>query len=278
MENRYKSQQEITVGYLEAGIEKAKKPPHKLFILGIMAGMFIALGASTSMVACHAIEDYGIAKLVAGVVFPIGLILIILVGGELFTGDCLMVLAAMNKKISFKLMSEKLLIIFLTNFMGAMFVVFLVSLSGQQDMGSGALGAYTIKVAIAKISLTPLQAFMSGVGCNIIVCAAMLLASTAIDTTGKVLGAYFPIMFFVVTGFEHCVANMYYIPAGIVAGSNSEYLQKAIEMYHITSEQFEQLSAINLVYHLLSVTGGNIVGGMVFIGIPLYVLHIKKHS
>lgn len=278
MENTCRSSKEITEGYLDAGILKSHKSTGTLIILGILAGMFIALGASSSMAACHAIENYGVAKLVAGCVFPVGLMLIILVGGELFTGDCLMIMGVWNKKYNRIVMIKKLAIIWFSNFIGAMIIVLIVKFSGQQDMSYGLLGAYTIKAAYAKVTLTPLQAFISGIGCNIVVCAAMLMAYSAKDTTGKILGAFFPIMAFVVAGFEHCIANMYYIPAGILAMMNDDYKELAMETYHLTAEQLDMLNIQSFLANVIPVTAGNIVGGMLFIGLPLYILNIKKHK
>ncbi len=278
MENTCRSSKEITEGYLEAGIQKSHKSTGTLIVLGILAGMFIALGASSSMAACHAIENYGVAKLVAGCVFPVGLMLIILVGGELFTGDCLMIMGVWNKKYNRMVMIKKLTIIWLSNLIGAMLIVLIVKYSGQQDMSYGLLGAYTIKTAVAKVALTPFQAFVSGIGCNIVVCAAMLMAYGATDTTGKVFGAFFPIMAFVVAGFEHCIANMYYIPAGILASMNDGYKEVAMETYHLSVDQLASLNVQGLIMNLIPVTIGNIVGGMLFVGLPMYVLNIKKHK
>lgn len=275
MKNYYRSSKEITEGYLNAGIEKSHKSAKRLIVLGILAGMFIAFGASSSMVACHAIENYGVAKLVAGCVFPVGLMLIIMVGGELFTGDCLMVMGSWHKDYDRMVVLKKLTIIWISNFIGALIMVLIVTFSGQQEMSYGLLGAYTIKVAYGKVTLTFLQAFVSGIGCNIIVCAAMLMAYSATDTTGKLLSAFFAIMAFVVSGFEHCVANMYYICAGLLAMMNDSYKEMAMETYHLTAEQLEVLNLQSLFMNLLPVTLGNIIGGMIFIGLPIYLLNIK---
>ncbi|MFI3208913.1 MAG: formate/nitrite transporter family protein [Eubacteriales bacterium] len=275
MKDNFRNQKEITVGYLNAGIEKSHKGFKRLTVLGILAGMFIAFGASSSMVASHAIENYGVAKIVAGCVFPVGLMLIIMVGGELFTGDCLMVMGTWHKEYDKWVVTKKLTVIWVSNFIGALIMVLIVNLSGQLDISYGLLGAYTIKVAYGKVTLTFLQAFVSGIGCNIIVCAAMLMAYSATDTTGKLLGAFFPIMAFVVSGFEHCVANMYYICAGLLAMMNDSYKEMAMETYHLTAEQLEILNVQNLFMNLIPVTLGNIVGGMIFIGLPIYLLNIK---
>lgn len=277
MREYYRNPKEITEGYLNAGIEKSHKGAKRLFLLGMLAGMFIAFGASSSMAASHAITNYGLAKLVAGCVFPIGLMLIIIIGGELFTGDCLMIMGTWHQAYGKRVVTKKLAIIWISNFAGAMVMALIVAFSGQLELSSGLLGAYTIKVACGKVSLTFIQALVSGIGCNIIVCAAVLLAYSATDTTGKLLAVFFSIMAFVVSGFEHCVANMYYIPAGILAHFNEEYVELAMETYHLSAEQIEMLTLPNMLMNLIPVTLGNIIGGMIFIGLPLYLLNINSH-
>ncbi|MBO7252156.1 MAG: formate/nitrite transporter family protein [Oscillospiraceae bacterium] len=243
-------------------------------LLGIFAGMFIACGASASSVAMHAIPNVGIARLVAGCIFPIGLMMIVFVGGELFTGDCLMIMGCMDKRFSLWNMIRVLAVVFFSNFLGSVVIAGFVSASGQFDYTSGLLGAFTIKVALGKTTMSFGSAFVSGILCNFFVCIAVLMATAAKDIAGKVLAIFFPIMAFVVSGYEHCVANMYYIPAGIFAANNGTYVQTAMETYGYTAAQLEQLSWSNfLMNNLVPVTLGNIVGGMVCVGLPLYLIH-----
>lgn len=278
MENNCRSPKEITEGYLNAGIQKTHKTTTTLIILGILAGMFVGLGASSSMVASHGIEDYGLMKLVAGVVFPVGLMLIILVGGELFTGDCMIVFGVWDKKYTYMCMWKKLAIIWASNFLGALIMVMIVYYSGQLDMSYGGLGAFILKTASGKVSLSWIQAFMSGIGCNIIVCAAMLMAYGATDVTGKIFSAFFAVMAFVLTGFEHCIANMYYICVGILASNNETYVSQAEELFHLSADKIEAINIVGLFNNLIPVTIGNIVGGILFIALPMYVLNIKNEK
>ncbi len=274
---QFKTSKELEYGYMKAGIKKANTNKTTLFILGIFAGMFIAFGAACSMAASHGIADAGLAKLAAGVIFPVGLMLIVLVGGELFTGDCLMILGVMHGKYSIERMVKKLTVIWASNFVGALIVVFLIAFSAQQEMSGSMLGAYTIKIAYSKASLSFLNAFISGIACNIIVCATVLMAYGANDVIGKIGAIFFPILLFVVGGFEHCVANMYYLPAGLLAMCNERYLALAIETYGLSADQLGTLN-ISAIFmnNLLPVTLGNIVGGTVFIGLPLYILYGNK--
>lgn len=278
MENNCRSPKEITEGYLSAGIQKTHKTSITLIILGILAGMFVGIGASSSMVASHGVENYGLMKLVAGLVFPVGLMLIMLVGGELFTGDCMIVFGVWDKKYTYMRMWKKLAIIWASNFIGALIIVIIVYYSGQLDMSYGGLGAFVLKTASGKVSLSWVQAFVSGIGCNIIVCAAMLMAYGATDVTGKIFAAFFSIMAFVVTGFEHCIANMYYICVGILATGNEKYVEYAVEELHLSTEQIASINVGGLFNNLIPVTLGNIVGGIVFIALPMYILNIRNEK
>lgn len=264
---------------VSANITAAKdKTLHSLpgmILLGIMAGFFIACGASASSVAMHAISNVGLARLVAGCVFPVGLMMIVFVGGELFTGDCLMIMSCMHRKISVAAMAKVLVVVWLSNFAGSVLFAALVNASTQYNYTSGLLGAFTIKVAMGKLGMSFGAAFISGILCNFFVCIAVLMAVSAKDIGGKVWAIFFPIMAFVVSGYEHCVANMYYIPAGIFAAANPAYVQAAESAYGYTAAQLaETLTWGNLLLsNLLPVTLGNIVGGMVFVGLPLYLIH-----
>jgi len=191
----------------------------------------------------------------------------------------MMAMACMKKTLSFKRLVITLITVYFGNFFGGLLISTLVAYSGQFDYSSGALGAYTIKVAAGKVSLPFSTALISGILCNILVCVAVLMASAARDSAGKILAVFFPIWAFVVSGFEHCVANMYYIPAGILACRNEVYLQKAGELFGITSDQTASLNWSGmLLSNLIPVTIGNIIGGAVFVGGICYYLHGRSQS
>jgi formate/nitrite transporter FocA (FNT family) len=150
-------------------------------------------------------------------------------------------------------------------------------MSGQWDYSSGMLGAYTIKVAIGKVNISFAQGIISGILCNILVCAAVLMAMCAKDITGKLLASFFVIMLFVTGGFEHCVANMYYITAGLLAECNPQYVELAKEAYGFSQEYLGTLNVENyFVKNLLPVTIGNIIGGAFCVGVPVYYLNFDK--
>ena len=268
---------QIVSANISAAHGKTQLSMIRMILLGIFAGMFIACGASASTVAMHAISNLGLARLVAGCVFPIGLMMIVFVGGELFTGDCLMIMGCMHGKFSVVQMLKVLAVVFLSNFLGSVLFAAMVNATPQFGYSSSLLGAFTIKVALGKVTMSFGAAFVSGILCNFFVCIAVLMAAAAKDIAGKVLAIFFPIMAFVVSGYEHCVANMYYIPAGIFAAANPAYTQTAMDAYGYTAAQLEALTWGNLlVSNLLPVTLGNIVGGMVCVGLPLYLIHGAK--
>ena len=248
----------------------------KLFVRAIMAGAFIALGAAGSSVAAHTIADVGVARLAASVIFPMGLMMVILLGAELFTGDCLMAMSVSDKKQSIKDVVRVLIGVYLGNFVGAAGLALLVNFSGQLNYSGGMLGAYTIKVAMGKVNVTFLEGITSGLLCNILVCAAVLMALCAKDVTGKLLASFFIIMLFVTSGYEHCVANMYYITAGLIAKMNPAYAALAMEQYGYSLEQMQGLNIYGfLVTNLIPVTIGNIIGGGFFVA-TMYWLGLKK--
>lgn len=275
MENSFYTPSEVIKSNIKSAVAKANLPLAKMILLGLMAGAFIAFGGAASSVAAHGVADVGLARSIAGAIFPVGLMLVVFTGSELFTGNSLMIMAVIDKKITLLKMIRNLVVVYFANFIGALIIDVLVFLSGQFDFSGGGLGAYTIKVALAKTGIAPVTAVISGILCNILVCLAIVLAGTAKDSIGRIFGIFFPIAAFVVCGFEHCVANMFYIPAGMLAATNTAYVQKAHELYGITAQQCSSLTHFAGTESLLFVTIGNIIGGVLFVGVVLYMAHIK---
>lgn len=267
---------EVIEQNIQNGIKKTNLTTKKLILLGIAAGFFIGIGAEASSLAMHGISNVGLARTVAGTVFPIGLMLIVLLGGELFTGNCLISMAVYDKKAKLKGMIRNLTIVYISNFIGAALMAWMINNCGQLNFSDGGAGAFTIKVALGKVGIDPMQAIVSGILCNVLVCLAIFMAATAKDVAGKCIAIFFPIFVFVISGFEHCVANMYYIPAGILAAHNPIYAAKATELYGITAEQLSGLNFGTMFSNLLPVTIGNIIGGMVFVGLLYWYLYRKK--
>ena len=278
MEKLFNSPEEVVEGNICGGEKKVSLPLFKMILLGVMAGAFIALGGATSSTAAHAVENVGLSRFVACAIFPVGLMLITFIGGELFTGNCLTAMGAMDHRFSWSKVARDLCIIWISNLIGALIIVVLTYYSGNLDYSGGLLGAYSIKVALSKATITPIKGITSGILCNILVCAAILMGAASKDISGKVWAIFFPIMAFVVGGFEHCVANMFYIPMGILASTNESYVSKATEAYGITAEQLANLSVGGFFTNQIPVTIGNILGGMIFVGLPCYMAHCKKNK
>lgn len=268
------SPKEIIDLNINGAVNKANLKLSKMIAMGILAGMFIAVGGVTSNTAVHSITNVGLARTLAGCIFPLGLLMIVLVGGELFTGNCLMVMAALDKRIRVSLFLRNLLVVFFANLLGSLIMDVLIFYSGNLNIGNGAVGAYTIKVALDKATITPLRGITSGILCNFLVCMAILKGAAAKDAAGKIMATWFPICAFVINGFEHVVANMYYIPIGIMAATNPTYTAKAEELYGITAAQLEHLHVGGVFGNLIPVTIGNILGGF-FIGLMLYFINVR---
>lgn len=280
MENNFYTPVQMIENNIKGGINKANLGLIKMILMGMFAGMFIAIGAEGSSLAVHTITDVGIGRALAGAIFPVGLMMLMVIGGELFTGNCMLSMALVDRKITVLQMLRNLVVVYFSNMAGAVLTAYVVFLSGQYDYSSGGLGAYTIKVAMGKVGMDFSKAFFSGIMCNILVCIAVLMAGAAKDIIGKLFAAFFPIMIFVVSGFEHCVANMYYIPAGIIAATNSDYVNKASELYGYSAEQIHDQLSIGHFFgsNLLPVTIGNIIGGGIIVGLGLYAITKLKNK
>lgn len=263
---------EICNAAVGAGCSKAALKTYQQAVLGILAGAFIACGGVVSAVASHGITNVGVSKFVGGAVFPVGLILVVICGAELFTGNCLMVVPLVGKEVTLKPMIKNWIVVYIFNFIGSVIVAFLVFESGTFGMSSGKLGGTVIKVASTKASLSFGTAFCSGIMCNFLVCLAVWGAFAAKDIISKIVIIWFPIMTFVTCGFEHSVANMYFLTAGLFAKSNPSFVAAS------GISQDKIVSAAGIVHNLIPVTLGNIVGGSIFVGLAYFVVYKYKSS
>ena len=267
---------EIAQRFIEVGMKKSKLPIYKLLLLGIMGGAFIAFASEGSNAAIHTIESVGIAKALAGALFSTGLMLVVITGAELFTGSTLLVVSAAQKLSSWKGMLKNWFFVYIGNFIGAMLIVLLVFWSGQFDFSNGLLGAFTIKVAAHKTGLPFLEAFTMGILCNWLVCLAIWMGFSTRDITGKLLTIFFPIWLFITSGFEHSIANMYYIPAGILAKMNPEWAAGALKL-GVSKEALATLDWNTfIINNLFPVTLGNIIGGSFFVGFLFWLSFLYK--
>ena len=273
MEKYFNSPAEVIEANIKASEGKAALSTGKMILAGMFAGAFI--GGAAGSTAAHGIADVGAGRALTGAIFPVGLMMVVILGGELFTGNCLLVIAALEKRISWKKMLRNLIIVYFSNLAGALLIAALLALSGNMDYSGGLLGAYTIKTAIGKAGISPIKGIASGILCNILVCAAVLMAAAAKDIGGKAWAIFFPIAAFVIGGFEHCVANMFYIPAGMLAAMNPEYVIKAQEAYGLSAEQIAALNGWGFLQNLIPVTLGNMIGGILLVGVPMFLIHRK---
>ncbi|MGL5676776.1 MAG: formate/nitrite transporter family protein [Cellulosilyticaceae bacterium] len=273
MSKNYLAPNEITDYTIVGGEAKINRRNMVVFLMAIMAGVYIALGAIASSTAAHAIADKGVAKLVTGAVFPIGLMFVVINGADLFTGNCLIAMACFEKRVKYVQLFKNLGIVLLGNFIGAVTFAFMQANSGMFTMSDGKFAAYVLKTAEHKATIPFSEALILAIICNVFVCAGILMMYAAKDITGKVLAGFFAIFAFAISGAEHVVANMYYVPAGLFTKMNPEL----VEMSGIALEKLEGLTWGNFfINNVIPVTIGNFIGGL-FIAVMYYLIY-KKYT
>lgn len=277
MEKKPLKPAEILDYTIAAAHGKAEGSFKKLLILGIMAGAFIAFAAEGSNMAAFNLfanpGTYGLGKALAGVVFGTGLMLVVLAGGELFTGNTMMLAAVCQKEVSAAKMLRNWIIVYIGNLIGSVFIAYMMAHSGLFASGGDILGAVTLKIAVYKVNLGFSQAFYLGIMCNWLVCLAVWISSGAETMTGKIFSIFFPIWLFITSGFEHSVANMYYIPAGILIKANPSFAQ----LSQLSPDVLNSLTWSSFALHnLIPVTLGNIVGGGIFVGMAYWYVYKKS--
>ncbi len=278
MEKLFLSPPEITENCIEVGCKKVSLSAYQRCLLAILAGAFIAFAAEGSNAAIHTIHSVGIAKALAGALFATGLMMVVVAGAELFTGNHLIVIACLTKRASWPALVKNWLFVYSGNFIGAMIIVAFILYSGQLNFSGGLLGGFTIKTAVYKVGLTFVSAFLMGIMCNWLVCLAVWMSYAAGDIVGKLAAIFFPIWLFVTSGFEHSIANMYYIPAGIFAKSNPAWVQAAISLGVKPAEISGLTWGSFVINNLVPVTLGNIVGGTLFVGMIYWFCYLHKND
>jgi formate/nitrite transporter len=254
------------------GVAKATSPWFTVFVLGILAGAYIGFGGllSTTVTFDTAAKwGLGFTKILGGAAFSVGLMLVVIAGAELFTGNNLMVSSVMSREITLSTMGKRWAVVFVANFIGSILVTLLFYYSGLWKTGDGALGAAAVKIAYNKVSLSFSEAFWRGVGCNWLVCLAVWMALASRQIIGKIFAIFFPIMAFVAIGFEHSVANMYFIPTGIL-------LMNGAGITNVPGVDPNILGWVSFLWrNLFPVTIGNIIGGAVFVGMSYWGAYIR---
>lgn len=254
------------------GVAKTTSPWFSVFVLGILAGAYIGFGGLLSSTVTFDLTSMGIGfkKLVSGATFSLGLMLVVIAGAELFTGNNLMISSVITGKISFSKMLKRWGLVYVANFIGSIILALLFIYSGLWKTGGEALGATAINVAVGKVNLDFMEALIRAIGCNWMVCLAVWMALAARQTIGKIFAIFFPIMGFVAIGFEHCIANMYFIPVGLLLPVLTNITVPAgVDMASLTWGAF-------FIDNLLPVTIGNIIGGAVFVGMSYWGAYIKQ--
>lgn len=270
---------EIALKAEAIGVQKTRLDALSLLALAVLAGAFIALGAmfaTTVLAGADSMMPFGVSRLLSGMVFCLGLILVIVGGAELFTGNNLMVMAWTSGKVSLVEMLRAWAIVYLGNFIGAIGTAGIVFLSGQYLAGKGSVTLVALTLASDKVALSFDHALFLGILCNVLVCLAVWLAYGARTTTDKILARLFPVSAFVVAGFEHSVANMYIIPLGLIIKA---WAPDALwTQINASAENYAGLTWLGFVQNLIPVTIGNIMGGGGLVGLVYCFVYLRKRA
>lgn len=270
---------EIAEYTINTGIAKVNRSNSKVLASAFLAGAYIAFGALGSVAAAYNLlanpATYGLGKALAGLMFPAGLIFVLLAGADLFTGNILIAIAAFKNKVTWGQAVKNWVLVWIGNLIGGALVAWMVSQAGVFDWSNGLYGGVILKTAIGKVGIEFMPALISGILCNWVVCVTVWITYASKDVAGKVLAGFMGIFLFVCTGFEHCVANMAYLFGALFSKSNPMYLEAA----HKT---VADAAAINLkgifINNLLPVTLGNIIGGLVFVAGIYFFLFVNKED
>ncbi len=259
----------------DVGVIKADLDSWSMFALAVLAGAFIALGAQFfTLVITDSGLGFGLNKLLGGIVFSLGLVLVIVAGAELFTGNNLIVMAWVGGKLTLGQLMRNWVIVYLGNFVGALGTVMLMHLTGQWAFANYHVGATALTIANAKVNLSFTEGVARGIMCNALVCLAVWLCLSGRSVTDKILAILFPITAFVACGFEHSIANMYFIPMGLL-------LKGEPEVMAATGKVASELVNLNLqgfVRNLFSVTTGNIFGGGFMVAVVYWFIYRRPRD
>jgi formate/nitrite transporter len=257
----------------QVGVTKAGMSTANTFALSVLAGAFIALGAifATTVTAGGGDVPYGLLRLVGGLAFTLGLILVIVAGAELFTGNNLIVMAWASRRVRTIQLARNWGLVYMGNFVGAFATALLLYVSKQYEFGQGAVGVQALSIAAAKTDLEFVQALVLGAFCNGLVCLAVWLCYSARSTTDKILSIIPPIAAFVAAGFEHSVANMFFIPMGLLVKSDDTFVSSQPSVPDLTNLTWEGFLA-----NLVPVTIGNIIGGALMVGAIYWFVYLRE--
>ena len=254
------------------GVAKATAPVLTTFVLALVAGAFIALGAVLSTtVATGSTIGVGPTRWLAGVAFSLGLILVVIAGAELFTGNNLIVMSVVSGHVPLSRLLRNWAIVYVGNAFGALSVVLLVTVAEWWRVGDAAVGMTALSTAAAKTDLSFTTVFARGILANALVCLAVWLATGGRSVLDKIAAIVFPVSAFVAAGFEHSIANMFFVPMGLVLRTND----KVVEAAHVPAQQLATLDPTGLLQNLAASTLGNVVGGSVLVGIVYWFVYLR---
>ena len=262
-EKRFLTPAETTCLIAENGKRVLNQSTSRILVLSLLAGFYIAFGAQLATIVTHdaaGVIGDGLTRFVAGSVFSLGLILVVICGAELFTGNSLLTKAALHGHITWSNIARNWVVVLAGNLVGSLLFAWMMFHSQLWEQGQ--IAERAIAIAQAKVELSFSAALIRGILCNWLVCLAVFMATAARDVSGKILACYVPIMAFVASGFEHSIANMYYIPTGLLLSGVS-----GLEAAHITWGGF--------LANLVPVTLGNILGGVIFVGFAYWYIHLR---
>ncbi|WP_026653947.1 formate/nitrite transporter family protein [Butyrivibrio proteoclasticus] len=259
-----KSPAEIAATYENVGTKKADLPFMKTLLLGILAGAFIALGGLGSQIASCCAPDPSTGRMISSVVFPIGLFMVLVGGAELFTGNCLISIPVLSKKTTVLKMLRNWVIVYFGNMIGGFIIAAIATYSHIYTFSNNDLANLVVSTAVTKSNISFSDGLLRGILCNVLVCMAVWCSFAADELAGKVFALWLPVMLFIICGFEHCVANMYFIPAGLLSS----------HFYNIPAEGLSLVGFF--ITNLIPVTIGNIIGGAVCVGAMYHAIYLRK--
>jgi formate transporter len=274
--NQVPSSLALSAGALQEKCEsvakgKASNTPGRIFALAILAGIFIACGALLMLfVKSDGSLSFGVSQVLGGICFSLGLISVIVAGAELFTGNNLMIQAVLSKTISWGDMLKNWGIVYVGNLVGSLLIVAIVFFCDSASMNGGEIGNAMINVACGKINLSWSVIFFRGIMCNLLVCLAVWMGFAGKTVIDKIFTSMLPVMAFVACGFEHCVANMFFLPMGLVLKSSG--------FAYSGSANLDVLNVGGILFNISAATLGNIVGGAILIGVIYWIAYHKKQA
>ena len=268
----FKSPAEVTNSACSVAVAKCSLKFYQMLLLGILAGAYIGFGGFLYTVVTQDLSKYagmGLSKLLGGASFTVGLMLVVIAGGELFTGNCLIPIGIMKGCVTPGAVAKNWIFVYFSNLIGSILLAYLIFYSG---LASELVGANALKIASNKMALAFGPAFFRGILCNWLVVLAVWMSMAAEDVASKIFSIFFPIMAFVASGFEHSIANMYFMTIGILLRHNEALIAQA----GLTDQALNVLSLKGFMSNIIPVTLGNIVGGVLFVAVFYYLAYKDK--